>query len=114
MTLRGHFYHRWQVGQRQSWEQSKHSLEESGELYMSTHILGVDKLARSAHNTERHFYHRWQVGQRRSWEQAKHSLEESGKLYMSTHIMGVDQLASSAHNLERQEENMEDGPTEEL
>ena len=67
---------------------------------MSTHFLGVDQLARSAHNLKLHFYYRWQVEPRKSWGQAKHSLEDSGELYMSTHFLGVDQLARSAHNLE--------------
>ena len=49
---------KWQVEPRKSWGQAKHSLEDSRGLYMSTHFLGVDQLARSAHNLELHFYYR--------------------------------------------------------
>ena len=88
------------VEQRKSWGQAKHSLEDSGELYMSTQFLGVDQLARSAHNLELHFYYRWQVEQKKGWGQAKHSLEDSGELYRGTHFLGLDQLDRGAHNLE--------------
>ena len=33
------------IYRRNSWGQSKHSLEDRGELYMSTHIMGQDPLA---------------------------------------------------------------------
>ena len=51
---------------RRSYRQSKYGLEDSGELYMSTHFLMVDQVAPRAHNLELHSYYRWQVEQRRS------------------------------------------------
>ena len=47
-----------QVEQKKGWGQAKHCLEDSGELYRGTHLLGLDQLDRGAHNLELNLYFR--------------------------------------------------------